>query len=62
MGTPIYAKKSKTAIRNGDHPRVAMGLISNKFMGMAEVITSSTDVFAEGDGVVRTLDRTRSND
>lgn len=61
LGTPMYTKKSKTAISNGDQPGVAMGLISNKIMGMAEVVMSSTDVKAEGGGVVRTLDKTLSN-
>jgi hypothetical protein len=61
MGTPMYTKKSKTAISNGDQPGVALGLISSKIMGMCEVIMSSTDVKAEGGGVVRTLDKTLSN-
>jgi hypothetical protein len=59
--TPMYTKKSKTAISNGNQPGVAMGLISNKIMGMCEVIMSSMDVKAEGGGVVRTLDKTISN-
>lgn len=61
MGTPMYTKKSKTMLSNGDQPGIAMGLISNKIMGMAEVIMSSMDVKAEGGGVVRTLDKTLSN-
>ncbi len=61
MGTPMYTKKSKTAISNGDQPGVAMGLISNKIMGMCQAIMSSMDVKAEGGGVVRTMDTTLSN-
>ncbi|HMA94027.1 MAG TPA: PAAR-like domain-containing protein [Polyangiaceae bacterium] len=61
MGTPMYTKKSKTAISNGDQPGIAMGLISNKIMGMCQVVMSSMDVKAEGGGVVRTFDNTLSN-
>lgn len=61
MGTPMYTKKSKTMISNGDQPGVALGLVSNKIMGMCEVVMSSMDVKAEGGGVARTLDTTLSN-
>jgi hypothetical protein len=61
MGTPMYTKKSKTALSNGDQPGVLMGVVSTKIMGMCEVTMSSTDVKAEGGGVVRTLDKTNSN-
>ena len=61
MSTPMYTKKSKTAVSNGDQPGVAMGVVSSKIMGMCEVTMSSTDVDAEGGGVVRTLDNTLSN-
>ncbi|AGP36440.1 DUF4150 domain-containing protein [Sorangium cellulosum] len=60
-GTPMYTKKSKTALSNGDQPGVAFGVLSNKIMGMCEVIMASTDVKAEGGGVVRTLDTTDTN-
>lgn len=61
MGTPMYTKKSKIAISNGMQPGVAMGILSNKIMGMAPPILTSTDVKAEGGGVVRTLDKANSN-
>ncbi len=61
MATPMFTKKSKTALSNGDQPGVAMGLISSKIMGMARAIMTSTDVEAEGGGVVRTLDKCASN-
>lgn len=61
MATPMYTKKSKTAISNGDQPGVAMGLISNKIMGMCEVTMSSNDVEAESGGVARAFDMTLSN-
>jgi hypothetical protein len=38
-----------------------MGLISSKIMGMCEITMASTDVEAEGGGVVRTLDKSNSN-
>ena len=60
-GTPMYTKNSKTALSNGDQPGVAMGIISSKIMGMAEVIMCSNDVKAESGGVVRTLDTTVGN-
>ena len=61
MGTPMYTKKSKTVVSNGDQPGVAMGIVSSKIMGTAEVILSSMNIKAEGGGVVRTLDKTLSN-
>lgn len=61
MATPMYTKKSKTAISNGDQPGVAMGLISSKIMGMCEMIMTSTDVEAEGGGVARAFDSSLSN-
>lgn len=61
LGTPMYTKKSKTALSKGDQPGVAMGLVSNKIMGMCEVTMSANDVDAEGGGLVRTLDNTLSN-
>src|SRR4051794_39724792 len=56
MGTPMWTKKGKTALSNGDQAGVAGGLMSSKIMGMCEVVMSSVDVLAEGGGVVRTLD------
>jgi hypothetical protein len=61
MGTPMWTKKGKTAISNGDQPGVALGIISNKIMGMCEIVMSSNDVFAEGGEVTRTLDSSVSN-
>lgn len=61
MGTPMFTKKSKTALSNGDQPGVALGLFSSKIMGMCEVIMASTDVFAEGGAVVRTGDSANNN-
>jgi hypothetical protein len=58
MGTPMWTKNGQSAISNGMQPGVALGLISNKIMGMAGIIMCSNDVEAEGGGVVRTLDRT----
>jgi hypothetical protein len=59
--TPMYTKKSKIGLSNGDNPGVAMGIISSKVMGMADVIMCSTDVDAEGGGVTRTMDKTEGN-
>jgi hypothetical protein len=61
MGTPIWTKKGKSALSNGDQPGVAGGVVSSKIMGMCEITMSSMDVFAEGGGVVRTLDMSLSN-
>jgi hypothetical protein len=60
-GTPMWTKKGKSVLSNGDQPGVAMGLISSKIMGMCEIVMASTDVEAEGGGVVRTLDSSNSN-
>lgn len=59
--TPMYTKKSKIAMTNGDNPGVALGVVSNKVMGMVEATMSSNDVEAEGGGVVRTLDSAAVN-
>ena len=59
--TPMWTKKGKSALSNGDQPGVAMGILSNKIMGMCEITMASTDVKAEGGGVVRTLDSSNSN-
>ncbi len=61
MGTPMWTKKSKSALSNGDQPGVALGIISNKIMGMCEILMSSNDVLAESGGVARTLDKSASN-
>jgi hypothetical protein len=61
MGTPMWTKKGKSALSNGDQPGVALGVVSNKIMGMCEITMASNDVFAEGGAVVRTLDSTLSN-
>lgn len=61
VGTPMWTKKGKTAISNGDQPGVALGIKSNKIMGMAEILMASNDVFCEGGEVVRTLDTSDSN-
>jgi hypothetical protein len=61
MGTPAYTKKSKTAISNGDQPGVALGLMSNKIMGMAAAVMCSTDVKIENGGVVRSFDMGQTN-
>lgn len=59
--TPIWTKKGKTAISNGDNAGVALGIMSSKVMGMCEIVMASLDVTAEGGGVVRTLDMTDQN-
>ncbi|WP_437641892.1 DUF4150 domain-containing protein [Sorangium sp. So ce854] len=56
MGTPMYTKKSKMALTNGDQPGVALGVVSNRVMGMAQPLMSSNDVLAESGGVARTFD------
>jgi hypothetical protein len=61
IGTPMWTKKGKTAISNGDQPGIALGLVSSKIMGMCEIIMASTDVDAEGGGVVRLMDKSLSN-
>jgi hypothetical protein len=61
IATPMYTKKSKIGLSNGDQPGVAMGIISGKIMGMCPVTMSSTDVDAEGGGVARTMDSTQGN-
>jgi hypothetical protein len=61
MATPMWTKKGKIAMVNGDQPGVALGVVSNKIMGMVEVVMSSNDVEAEGGGVVRTADSTDGN-
>jgi hypothetical protein len=61
LATPMWTKKGKTLISNGDQPGVALGIKSNKIMGMCEIIMASNDVFCEGGAVVRTLDKSDSN-
>ncbi len=61
MGTPMWTKKGKTLISNGDQPGVALGVTSNKIMGMCEITMACNDVDAEGGGLVRTLDSSDSN-
>lgn len=61
IATPMYTKKSKIGLSNGDQPGVALGVMSNKIMGMVEVVMASNDVEAEGGGVTRTLDSTNGN-
>jgi hypothetical protein len=60
-GTPMWTKNGKSALSNGDQPGVALGVMSNKIMGMCEITMASSDVEAEGGGVVRTLDKSNSN-
>lgn len=61
MATPMWTKKGKSALSNGDQPGIAMGIISSKIMGMCEITMASTDVDAESGGVVRTTDSSLSN-
>ena len=61
MATPMWTKKGKSAVSNGDQPGVALGVVSNKIMGMCEITRASPDVTAEGGSVARTLDGTLSN-
>jgi hypothetical protein len=61
MGTPMWTKKGKSALSNGDNAGVAGGLMSSKVMGMCEIVMASPDVTAEGGGVVRTMDMSDSN-
>jgi hypothetical protein len=61
MGTPIWTKKGKSALSNGDQAGVAGGVMSSKIMGMCEIVMASPDVTAEGGGVVRTGDMSDSN-
>lgn len=59
--TPMWTKKGKSALSNGDQPGVALGIMSNKIMGMCKITMASNDVDAEGGGVMRTLDSSDSN-
>ncbi len=59
--TPSCTKKSKILLSNGDQPGVAMGIISNRIMGMAAATAASSDVFLESGAAVRTLDPGESN-
>jgi len=61
LATPTWTRNGSTAISNGDQPGVLMGVVSNKIMGQCGIIMASTDVKAEGGGVVRTLDSSNSN-
>jgi hypothetical protein len=61
MASPIYTKNSKIGLSNGDQPGVALGVMSNKIMGMVEMSSTSNDVEAEGGGVARTMDSTNAN-
>jgi len=61
IATPMWTKNGKTAISNGDQPGIALGMMSSKIMGMCQITMSSTDVDAEGGGVVRTMDKSLSN-
>lgn len=61
MATPMLTKKGKIGLSNGDQPGVALGVVSNKIMGMVEMTMASSDVDAEGGGVARTLDSSNAN-
>ncbi|HZX00759.1 MAG TPA: DUF4150 domain-containing protein [Bacilli bacterium] len=61
LGTPMWTKKGKSALSNGDQPGVLLGVLSNKIMGMCEIVMASSDVDAEGGAVARTLDSSNSN-
>jgi hypothetical protein len=61
MGTPMWTKKGKCALSNGDQPGVALGIMSSKIMGMCEITMASTDVDAEGGAVTRTMDSSNNN-
>src|SRR5215212_10205202 len=56
MGTPMWTKKGSSAVSNGDQPGVALGVVSNKIMGMCEVTMASNDADAEGGAMARLLD------
>lgn len=60
-GAPVWTKNGKSAVSNGMQPGVALGIVSNKIMGMCEILMASNDVMAEGGGVARTLDKSASN-
>jgi hypothetical protein len=62
IATPMWTKKGKSAVSNGDQPGVAMGIMSNKIMGMAAIVMACNDVDAEGGAIARTLDSTESNE
>jgi uncharacterized Zn-binding protein involved in type VI secretion len=61
MGTPMWTKNGKSAVSNGDQPGVALGVVSNKIMGMCEILMASNDVDAEGGAVARTGDSANGN-
>jgi hypothetical protein len=61
MGTPMWTKKGKSALSNGDQPGVALGVVSNKIMGMCAITSASNNVDAEGGDVARTGDMGNSN-
>jgi hypothetical protein len=61
IGTPMWTKNGKSALSNGDQPGVALGVVSNKIMGMCAITMASNDVDAEGGGVTRTGDMGNSN-
>lgn len=61
MATPMWTKKAKSALSNGDQPGVALGVVSNLIMGMCEITMASDDVDAESGAVARTLDSSNSN-
>lgn len=61
MATPMWTKSGKSAVSNGMQPGVAMGVISGKIMGMADITMACNDVSAEGGDIVRTLDTSGSN-
>lgn len=61
ISTPMWTKKSKVAVSNGDNPGVALGVVSSRVMGMDRAIMCSNDVKCEGGGVVRTLDKAGAN-
>ena len=61
VGTPMWTKKGKIALSNGDQAGVALGVVSNKVMGMCKATMASNDVSAERGAVVRTLDMATVN-
>lgn len=60
-GNPVALADSEISTSSGDEPGTAGGLISSKFKGKLTWSGASTDVKAEGKGVVRFMDPTAHN-
>ncbi len=58
----LWTKKGKSASSLPPHPGVMMNIMSNKYMGMCNLESGSSDTKAEGGELSRLMDDSKSNE